>query len=88
MTSTESTSRVSEGLRTVFGVVLLTAWVLETILWVYSAIHYLGAGDPGPAIRGACALLLMVLAQERKGLFPEFIGSCRHGRLLGRSRHE
>ena len=68
MTSTEGTSRVSEGLRTVFGVVLLIAWVLETILWVYSAFHYLGAGDPGPVIRGACALLLMVLLAGMEGL--------------------
>jgi hypothetical protein len=68
MTATEGTSRVSEGLRTVFGVVLLIAWVLETILWVYSVVHYLGAGDPGPVIRGACALLLMVLLAGMEGL--------------------
>ena len=68
MTSTEGTSKVSEGLRTAFGVVLLIAWVLETILWVYSAIHYLGAGDPGPVIRGACALLLMILLAGMEGL--------------------
>jgi hypothetical protein len=68
MTSTEGTSRVSEGLRTVFGVVLLIGWVGETILWVYSAIHYSGAGDFGPVIRGVCALLLMVLLAGMEGL--------------------
>ena len=68
MTSTEGTSRVSEGLRTAFGVVLLIAWVVETILWVYSAIHALGDGDPGPVIRAVCALLLMVLLAGMEGL--------------------
>jgi hypothetical protein len=68
MTSTQSTSKISKGLRTIFGVVLLIAWVGETILWVYSAIHYSGAGDFGPVIRGVCALLLMVLLAGMEGL--------------------
>jgi hypothetical protein len=68
MTSTEGTSKVSEGLRTVFGVVLLIAWVVETILWVYSAFYHLGDGDAGPVIRGACALLLMILLAGMEGL--------------------
>jgi hypothetical protein len=68
MTSTQGTSKVSEGLRTVFGVVLLIAWGVETILWVYSAIHHLGGGDAGPVIRGICALLLMVLLAGMEGL--------------------
>jgi hypothetical protein len=68
MTSTEGTSKVSEGLRTAFGVVLLIAWVVETILWVYSAFYHLGDGDAGPVIRGACALLLMILLAGMEGL--------------------
>jgi hypothetical protein len=68
MTSTEGTSRLSEGLRTTFGVVLLIAWTLETILWVYSAIYAFGGGDLGPVIRGVCALLLMVVLLGMEGL--------------------
>jgi hypothetical protein len=78
MTSTQGTSRLSEGLRATFGVVLLIAWLLETILWVYSAIHHLGGGDPGPAIRGACALLLMVLLAGMEGLEVGVIDRWRH----------
>ncbi|MBV9921735.1 MAG: hypothetical protein JOY78_12905 [Pseudonocardia sp.] len=48
--------------------VLLAAWLAETILWVHSAIHALGAGEPGPAIRGVCAILLMILLGGMEGL--------------------
>jgi hypothetical protein len=95
MTSTEGTSKISEGLRTVFGVVLLIAWVVETILWVYSAFYHLGDGDAGPVIRGACALLLMILLALMEGaevcvidrwrtLFPERTATDLAGWLAAR----
>jgi hypothetical protein len=68
MTSTDSTSRASAALRTAFGALLFIAWGIGTILWVYSVIHTLGEGDPGPAIRAACALLLMILLMGMEGL--------------------
>jgi hypothetical protein len=68
MTSTDSTSKASTALRTMFGVLLFSAWGIGTILWVYSAIHALGEGDPGPAIKAACALLLMILLMGMEGL--------------------
>ena len=34
------------GLRTAFGAVLFIAWGVATILWVYTAIHGLGEGEP------------------------------------------
>jgi hypothetical protein len=67
MTSTDSTSKAS-ALRTMFGALLFSAWGIGTILWVYSAIHALGEGDPGPAIRAVCALLLMILLMGMEGL--------------------
>ena len=68
MASAQSTSKISEGLRTTFGVVLFVAWAIETILWVYNAIHSLIGGEPGAAIRGICALLLMLLLAGMEGL--------------------
>ena len=68
MTSTEGTSRAGAALRTAFGAVLFVAWGIATVLWVYSAIHALSEGDPGPAIRAACALLLMILLAGMEGL--------------------
>jgi hypothetical protein len=68
MTSTNSTSKASTALRTTFGAVLFSAWGIGTILWVYSAIHALGEGDPAPAIKAACALLLMILLMGMEGL--------------------
>lgn len=50
-TSAERKSRLSEGLSAVFGAALIGLWVLETTLWVYSSIHALGGGDPGPVSR-------------------------------------
>ena len=55
-------------MRTAFGALLFIAWGIGTILWVYSAIHAVGEGDPGPAIRAACALLLMILLMGMEGL--------------------
>ena len=68
MSTAEDTSRFSSGLRTAFGVVLFVAWGIATVLWVYSAIHALAEGDPGPAIRAVCALLLMILLAGMEGL--------------------
>jgi hypothetical protein len=68
MTSTQGTSRASTALRTAFGALLLAAWGIATVFWVYSAFHALGGGDPGPVIRAVCALLLMVLLMGMEGL--------------------
>lgn len=68
MTSTESTTAAGGVLRTAFGVVLFVAWGLATVLWVYSAVHALTEGDPGPLIRAICALLLMVVLCGMEGL--------------------
>jgi hypothetical protein len=68
MTSAQGTSKVSAGLRTTFGAVLFIAWGIATVLWVYGAIHALGAGDAGPAIRAVVALLLMILLAGMEGL--------------------
>jgi hypothetical protein len=68
MTSTQGTSKASAALRTTVGAVLFAAWGIATILWVYTAIHALGEGDPGPAIRAVCALLLMILLMGMEGL--------------------
>jgi hypothetical protein len=68
MTSTESTSRASSAVRTAFGALLFVAWGIGAVLWVYSAIHALGEGDPGPAIKAVCAFLLMILLMGMEGL--------------------
>jgi hypothetical protein len=68
MATAESTSKFGSGVRTAFGVVLFVAWGIATVLWVYSAIHALAEGDPGPAIRAVCALLLMILLMGMEGL--------------------
>src|SRR4051812_6229982 len=68
MTSTDSTSKASTALRTMFGALLFIAWGIGTILWVYGVIKALGAGEPGPAIRAVCALLLMILLMGMEGL--------------------
>jgi hypothetical protein len=68
MTSTQGTSRASSALRTTFGAVLFAAWGLATVFWVYSVIHALAQGDPGPIIRAVCALLLMILLMGMEGL--------------------
>jgi hypothetical protein len=69
MTSAEETSRLSAVLRTTFGTMIFIAWGIETILWVYSAIHILVVdGDSGPIIRAVCAVLLMTLLAGMEGL--------------------
>jgi hypothetical protein len=67
-TSTEGASGVGAGLRTGFGAVLFIAWGVATVLWVYSAVLALVGGEAGPAIRGVCALLLMILLAGMEGL--------------------
>jgi len=54
--------------RSIIGLVLFIAWVVLTVLWVYSIIDALGGGQPGPLIRGICALLLMTLLAGMEGL--------------------
>jgi hypothetical protein len=68
MANTETSSTLSTGLRTIFGVVLFIAWGAETILWVYDAFHALAGGTAGPAIRAVVALLLMILLACMEGL--------------------
>ena len=68
METAESTSGLGSGVRTAFAVVLSIAWAVGTILWVYSAFHALAGGDPAPAIKAACALLLMILLMGMEGL--------------------
>lgn len=68
MASEQSASRLGAGLRTGLGVVLFTLWGIETVLWVYSAIHSAAEGDPGPAIRAVGALLLMLVLAGMEGL--------------------
>lgn len=51
-----------------FTAVLFTAWGIETILWVYGAIHSLADGDASPAIRAVGALLLMLVLAGMEGL--------------------
>jgi hypothetical protein len=55
-------------LRRVFGMALFLFWGLETVLWVYGAIHALTESNIGPAVRAACALLLMALLAGMEGL--------------------
>jgi len=68
MTSTDSTPKAGTALRTMFGALFITAWGIGTIVWAYSVIKALGAGDPGPAIAAVCALLLMILLMGMEGL--------------------
>jgi hypothetical protein len=68
MTSTEGSSGVGSGVRTTFGAVLFIAWGVATVLWVYSAVLALVDGEPGPAIKAVCALLLMILLAGMEGL--------------------
>jgi hypothetical protein len=68
MATAQDGSRLGSSLRTAFGVVLFVAWGIATVLWAYSAIHSLAEGDPGPAIRAVCALLLMILLAGMEGL--------------------
>ncbi|MGH3635533.1 MAG: hypothetical protein ACRDTS_15905, partial [Mycobacterium sp.] len=55
-------------MRTTFGAVLFIAWGIETIIWVYGAIHSLADGDASPAIRAVGALLLMLVLACMEGL--------------------
>ena len=68
MATAESTSGFGSGVRTAFGVMLFIAWGVGTALWVYTAVHALAEGNPGPAIKAACALLLMILLMGMEGL--------------------
>ena len=68
MATAQDGSGLGSSLRTAFGVVLFVAWGIATVLWAYSAIHSLAEGDPGPAIRAVCALLLMILLAGMEGL--------------------
>jgi putative intracellular protease/amidase len=87
MSTAEDTSRFSSGLRTAFGVVLFVAWGIATVLWVYSAFHFLGEGEPGPVIKAVCALLLMILLAGMEGLEVAVIDRWRE-LYPDRSTHE
>src|SRR3954470_20563223 len=54
--------------RTLFGVLLLAAWVVLTILWVTSTIHSVIHGQISPLITAIAALALMALLAGMEGL--------------------
>jgi hypothetical protein len=68
MATAQASSRVAAAPRTLFGAVLFTAWGIETLLWIWSAIDALGNGEASPAIRAVGALLLMLLLAGMEGL--------------------
>jgi hypothetical protein len=78
MTTEQVGSRAGGAARATFGVVLLIAWAVLTILWVYDAIVKLVHGEPGPAIGAAAALLLMSLLAGMEGLEVAVIDRWTH----------
>jgi hypothetical protein len=67
-----TTAQPAAGLRSaprvVFGVVLFTAWTVETILWVYATIHSVADGEITPLITALATLALLVLLAGMEGL--------------------
>jgi hypothetical protein len=58
----------TEGLRKTFGVFLLTAWTLATIVWVVSTIDLVIHGNALAAVTAAAALALLLLLGGMEGL--------------------
>ncbi len=55
-------------MRTGFGVGLFLAWILATILWVYTNVHLAINGDAKAIITAICALALLCLLGGMEGL--------------------
>jgi hypothetical protein len=77
--ATEQVGTTASGAaRATFGVVLLSIWVVITVLWVYDAIYKLFHGEAAPAIWAVVALLLMFLLACMEGLEVAVIDRWNH----------
>jgi CBS domain containing-hemolysin-like protein len=68
MTTEQSESRATGGVRATVGVVLFIVWGVLAFLWVYDALYNLAHGVPGPAIKSLGTLLLLAVLAGMEGL--------------------